>query len=73
MKLNRLEALIMRDGRSKRDIARECGFAYTRLSEYTHGRKEIPVSHMIALAEVLRCAPVEMIGEVEVEVTEVAW
>lgn len=73
MKLNGLEALIMQDGRSKKDIAAACGFPNTRLSEYVKGKKEIPVSHMIVLAEVLRCDPEAMIGEVELIDTEMAW
>lgn len=73
MIVNKLEFQIMLDGRTKKEVALACGFANTRLSEYTHGKKEIPVSHLILLADVLKCDPRDLIGETELVDTEMAW
>ena len=66
MKLSKLENRIMQDGRTKLEIAQACGFANTRLSEYLHGKKEVPALHLMQLANVLHCPPRELVGEIEI-------
>lgn len=39
----------------------------TRLSEYKHGKRSIPIHHVMALCDVLKCEPCDIVGEEEVE------
>lgn len=48
-------------------VAELAGFPKTRLSEYKHGKRPIPIKHVIALCEVLKCEPSDIVGFEEAE------
>lgn len=48
-------------------IAEKAGIKQTRLSEYRHSRRKMPMGHVMVLCEVLACEPEEIMGTVEVD------
>lgn len=48
-------------------VAEAAGFSKSRLSEYQSGARSIPPHHVIAICEVLRCTPDEILGTEEVD------
>lgn len=43
-------------------VAERAGFPASRMSEYTLGRKPIPVKHLVALCRVFNCDPEDITG-----------
>lgn len=60
MSTTRLRALLLDDGRPQYMIAALAGLPPTRISEYALGRRNIPLKHVIALSDVLKCEPDEI-------------
>ena len=48
-------------------ISERTGIPTSRLSEYRHMRRKIPMGHVIVLCEVLNCDPDEIVGAVETD------
>ena len=48
-------------------IAEKSGIKSTRISEYRHGKRQIPMKDLIVLCDVLNCDPSELMGDVEVD------
>lgn len=48
-------------------ISEFSGVPESRISEYRHGKRSIPIHHVMALCTVLRCEPHDIIGVEEVE------
>lgn len=65
MMLSKLQKKIIEDGRKQNVIAKAAGLPPARISDYIHGRRTIPVPALIALAEVLKCNPSDLLGQVE--------
>lgn len=63
--ISRLQKRLIADGRQFKDIAVAAGFKQPRLSDYVHGRRVMPMQHLISLCEVLHCNPDDLIGEDE--------
>lgn len=42
----------------------------TQLSDYAQGKKPLSAKHLVALCQLFKCDPEEIIGEVEVEIKE---
>lgn len=54
-------------------IAEKAGIKQTRLSEYRHNKRKMPMGHVMVLCEVLGCNPEEIMGDVEVDEVVIAW
>lgn len=48
-------------------IAEKAGIKQTRLSEYRHNKRKMPMGTVIVLCEVLQCEPEDIMGDVEVD------
>lgn len=68
MPTTRLRAAILDDGRPAYMIAALAGIPPTRISEYSLGRRSIPLKHVVALSDVLECEPGDITGSYEDEI-----
>lgn len=48
-------------------VAERAGIKQSRLSEYRHNKRRVPMGHLIALCDVLGCDPEDLVGDVEVD------
>lgn len=61
-RVTKLRIRILETGGPAYIVAARCGFSPSRMSEYVLGRREIPAKHVMALCEVLRCNPDDVVG-----------
>lgn len=61
--------LLWAENRPNYMIAAKIGVAPSRLSEYGLGKRPIPPHHLIALCEVLRCSPDDILGPADEDVS----
>ena len=63
IRTSKLQARLMwTENRPNYMIAAKIGVAPSRLSEYASGKRPIPAHHLLAMCEVMRCSPDDILG-----------
>lgn len=60
--ITKLRLRILETGGPAYMVAARAGFSASRMSEYVLGHKPIPPKHLVALCQVLRCDPDDIVG-----------